>query len=804
MNKTTFRLEIFLISMAAILLEISYTRIFSFKLYYYFTYLTIGISLLGLGSGGVFVAVISRLREMDANRLIGGCCLVGAAVIPLGYWTVAATQLNVVDITESPAEMLRLIWICTVLFVPFLLVGISLATIFGVRSEDITRLYFADLVGAGLGCVFCIPLFYLITPPGCVFLSGLLFAGIALLMCIRDNQPGRWVAGALGLVLFAGVAAPAWLPDPVVDRVKSMSPQKGGDLNTLFSRWSTVFRVDVVDGWDTDARYLISHDGNLGSNLIRFDGDFSTLDRFQSDPRSTPFSVLEPSPEVLIIGAAGGHEILASLYFDAEHITAVELNPVTVSLLKEHFVEYTGGIGNHERVTLVNGEGRSFIARDTKKYDLIWFVAPDSYAAMNASSSGAFVLSESYLYTKEMILEALAHLKEGGLVALQTGDVDFVRKPNRATRYLATAREAFADLGVTDFEKHALVNAVPEMFTMFTILLSNEPNSDERVQQFHANTALVKPVGKDATILNPGTAESPITVDTPVTQIITLPESELEAWHDAYPYNVTPVTDDAPFFWHFASFWDSVINPPDSQDFIVDPEDSKGERVLVVLLILTVAFSAIFLLLPLVAINRIWSELPHKTSAGIYFSCLGLGFMFYEVCLIQKLTLFLGYPTYSVTVTLFSILTFSGIGSLLSSRYANNRSRALSFLVLALVLLGAWYQFGMTSMVEAFGGSAFPIRVLLSVATLAPLGLCLGAFMPIGIATISELTPHAREYVAWGWAVNGFFSVISSVLATILAMSFGFSVVLGIALCVYVVGVLAFSRLASGTTGSPA
>ena len=154
-------------------------------------------------------------------------------------------------------------------------------------------------------------------------------------------------------------------------------------------------------------------------------------------------------------------------------------------------------------------------------------------------------------------------------------------------------------------------------------------------------------------------------------------------------------------------------------------------------------------------------------------------------------------------MTLFAILIFSGIGSLASSRYARDRIRALRLLVLALAALTLWYQFGITAMVHAFGGSPFPVRVGLAVATLAPLGLCLGAFMPIGIATVSKLSDHTQEYVAWSWAVNGFFSVISSVLATILAMTFGFSIVLLVAFLIYLVGVFAFSRIPADSNRLP-
>ena len=154
-----------------------------------------------------------------------------------------------------------------------------------------------------------------------------------------------------------------------------------------------------------DTQFLL-HDGTHGSGIWRFDGNTDTLGRFDTDPRAIPFGVLgEPPERELIIGSAGGQEILASLYFDAPDIEAVELNPLTVSLLTDRFADYTGHLPERPEVHLHQGDGRSYLARSDRAYDLVWFVAPDSYAATNAASSGAFVLSESYLYTAEMIEE---------------------------------------------------------------------------------------------------------------------------------------------------------------------------------------------------------------------------------------------------------------------------------------------------------------------------------------------------------------------------------------------------------------
>jgi spermidine synthase len=498
-----------------------------------------------------------------------------------------------------------------------------------------------------------------------------------------------------------------------------------------------------------------------------------------------------PNRQVLIIGAAGGHEIVASLYYGAAHVTAVELNPTTVSLLTDYFADYSGRLAENERVTIINEEGRSFLKRTKSRYDLIWFVAPDTYAAMNAASSGGFVLSESYLYTREAVVDSLAHLEEQGVLCLQTGDIDFKRKPNRAVRYLATARAALKSLGISNFSEHVLVSATPELFTMVTTLLSKQPFSAEQVEKFRVNAGTVKPLGARSTVIHPPNTLQSDAGSQAVEYVIAAPDVDLQLWYEKYPYNVTPVTDDAPFFWHFTSFSRALSSLSDAGDYVFDPEDAKGERVLLVLLIFATLFSAIFLLSPFALVRTEWHRIPYKLRAGIYFASLGLGFMFFEIALIQKFTLFVGYPTYSLTITLFSMLIFSGMGSLMSVHYLRRRNHALLVIIVLLVLLTCAYQFGTPWLVEHWISEPLPLRGVLCGLCLAPLGLCLGAFMPIGLRTIASVSDLADEYVAWSWAVNGFFSVMSSVLATILSMTFGFTLVLWTAVATYAIGTTA-------------
>jgi len=195
--------------------------------------------------------------------------------------------------------------------------------------------------------------------------------------------------------------------------------------------------------------------------------------------------------------------------------------------------------------------------------------------------------------------------------------------------------------------------------------------------------------------------------------------------------------------------------------------------------------------------------MPHKGHSAVYFAALGLGFMFLEVALIQKLTLLLGYPTYSLSVTLSALLVSSGIGSFLSSRWRAKRGRSLA---VALAVLAAWVlvaTIALPFIIDAGVGGPTWLRIAIAVAFVLPLGLCLGGFMPLGLRTVAALSPRPREYVAWAWAVNGFFSVIASILSTILAMVVGFRWLLLIALAVYVVGALALLRLPEAPEGEP-
>jgi hypothetical protein len=345
-----------------------------------------------------------------------------------------------------------------------------------------------------------------------------------------------------------------------------------------------------------------------------------------------------------------------------------------------------------------------------------------------------------------------------------------------------------SEMGIRDFDKHILVATNPDFINVSTILIKKTPFTRREIRRF-LSTAGQMPNARARHAwgyrLDNGL----------VNQVISLPDEELRRLLNDHPYDVGPVSDDSPFFWHFARFGDAMGRETDVQKGLLDLEDAVGERVLLAMFGISALFAAVFLLLPFAVIRRTWAELPYKGRTALYFGALGLGFLFFEIVLIQRLTLFLGFPTYSLIVTLFSVLIFSAVGSLAAGAYTARRNRALWILLGALTAITLLHTFGLPPVVDALAGAPLAVRVAVSILFIAPLGLCLGAFMPLGLRTVAGLTNHSAEYVAWAWAVNGFFSVISSVLTTILSMAYGFSLVLGLGVGIYVVAVLVLRSL---------
>lgn len=779
-------IAVFVVGFVGLTLEIAYTRVISFKLFYYYTYFVIGLALLGMGTGSAVVSLSRRLRATDPLKVVA----VGApitAVVGLIAFAVVARLGTTTDLIwagnagEAVSQLARLIALSISLTAVFFVLGVILAALIVAEAHEVRRLYFWDLLGAGLACLAAVPLQAVLSPPAiiltCLVVMALL--GVVLDTVTRERSRSRTVAfAAVAVVVGIGAFAASSL-DIRPDSVKTI---KDDDV-AVAGGWGPVFRVDVLDLDDAAGTQLLIHDGLWGSSIWRYDGTPATTARFETDSRRLAFDALGSAPErILIIGAAGGNEIQAALTYGVGHIDAVELNPITVDLLRNEFAEYSGGIAADPRVNYVRGDGRTFLARSDEVYDLIWFVAPDSYAAANAASSGAFVLSESYLYTEEMISEAFGHLSERGLIVAQFGDFDFVNKPNRTARYLVTARTSLEDR-IQSFADHTALIVDRTEFDvarLSTIIIGREPLSGDTVERLATS---LEGLEVSRPIHLPG-----LVIDESVTaDIIVADRQGLDEIIATYPYSITSVSDDQPFFWHFTAFSEVIT---DWSRGIEDTEIAIGERLLVVLLLIALVVAGAMLWLPFAITRAAAIRLPvngMRSRLFCYFAALGLGFMLVEISMIQRFALLLGYPTLSLSVSLFTLLVSTGVGARWSAWVRERPMQRIAAVAGALVVLVALYIASSDAITDLALGWPSWVRIAIVIALLFPVGVLLGMFLPYGIDLAVGTAaggPGEGRLVAWCWAVNGFFSVMGALLTTMLSMTFGFNrtVVLGLLL----------------------
>jgi hypothetical protein len=794
----SYHAEILLASFSALLIEISYTRIISYKLFYYYVYLVIGLALLGTGTGGVLVAVSKRLQRMKTDAILFWALLLGSAVTIAAYSIIAHISLDTLSVWRygtwaSTKSFLLLLLLCLCVFVSFISSGVIASVLFGRRPGAVGGLYFADLLGAGIACAAVIYLISSVGAPATVMIAAATMAAGAAWMGLRLKFSLSVLAGVVAAAAVVLVAVPSILPTQSLDASK-ISNRIGNQTAPGSDNWGPIFRVDVSKVQGNPDILNLYHDGILGSGILAWNGTHSFLNRynFPQDPRAIPFNVLgQPPANEAILGAAGGHEVLTSMYYNAKHVDAVEVNPVTVDLVRHTYANFDGHLAQNPHVNYVTGDGRSFMARTNKHYNLIWYPAPDSYAATNSALSAAYVLTESYLYTTNGVQTNLEHLTNNGIFVAQFGEVDD-QYDLRTSRFVATARQALANLGIKDPTNHIMVATTTTNFfgaiPMSTILVSRSPLTSQQISGF---TSSLHSVPATTPMYSP-VAPSP---KNPVQTLMQTPNSKLNAFYSSYPYDISPTTDQDPYFYHFARYG-TVLSHFFHSSNSLDRENSIGERVLILLLGLSIVISAVFLLLPFATVRKQWRRMPRKSLSAIFFAGVGLGFIFFEITLMQLFNLFLGYPTYAITVVLVSLLIFSGIGALLSMR-VRQRARAVPLLLVALLALGLYYIFGLTPTTNALLSIALPARMVISIALIAPLGLCLGMFMPIGLGVIAGLGGEPRQYVAWGWAVNGFASVVGSALATILSMIWNFNTVLWLAMAAYVIATAAFVAITS-------
>lgn len=787
-----------MVAMAVLSLEVILTRIFSFSIWYHFAYLTINMALLGFGSSGALLASFPKMIEKGGHRLLVIVSLLSFALILTVVFIFSHYPLQPQTILKQPLHFsLSLLIYYIGVTLPFFFAGMAIALSLTLYAESVSYFYFWDLLGASLGALISLFLINWLGAPGGVMVC-------AFFMLVAASFFATQISKRLTISLVI-VSLGFLITIPYLKNLVSFIPCNSKALariytqphlfQSLFSQWNAINRVDVYR--DTDNKslapflswigmstvyqggfpniYDMQYDAHNGSNIFQFTGDLNEFNFLDYHLLKTPYLVME-KPRVLIIGVGGGIDVFNALKNDASSITGVELQPIAVQLLKGQFSQWTGNVfNNYPQIDLIAAEGRNFIKQDNNQYDLIQITATDTFAAL---TTGAYVLMESYLYTEEAISDYYDHLSNDGVLCIMVGDhiieEEEVLQPLNS-RLMIQCLNVLEAKGISEPGRHIFILGKQETFLNIVStcpLLKKTPFTDEEIIQFRS---FAKKMNFDI-LYDPLGAEKATTLS----NIISADENERYQIMERVPYNIAPCRDNNPFFYNFNK-WKNILDI--KRFFWFTPV--YGQLVLFFMLLQSIVLAVLFIMLPLIVSPKTKIGIENAWGYLFYFFALGMGFMFIEISFIQTFVLFLGYPAYAFAITIFSLLLFSGVGSYWTSRVDTNPENTIKKIGLGLIAILLVYSWFLSHLFDRLIGETFWIKVFITILTQMPLGFLLGMFFPLGIKVVKQVD---GRMVPWAWGVNGLSSVVSTVLAIILAMSFGFNVVAYLAAAVYLLG----------------
>jgi SAM-dependent methyltransferase len=792
---------IFLLSLATLLLELSLTRVLSVTLWYHFGFLVISTALLGFGTSGVVLSVWTRVREAaPLDPALAGLSISFGVTTVVSFAVSQRIPFDPLNVLGDPRQLALVPLAYLVLAVPFFCSGLAIALLLTRGAREVNRLYAADLVGAGAGCAaVALTLPALGGAGSTVAAAALGLLAAAVFGAVRARALA--VTGALLAAATAGAAGVADRAVPIAVSPHKQHPLADPGRASIFTAWNSFSRIEVFElpprpgeGWPTAGLSIVIDGGSAGTGM----GDLS--DGVQAFLGQTPAYrppgiayVGKERPRVLVIGSGAGREVLEALSFGAAAVTAVEVNPIITDIVARRMKERWGGLFERPEVRLVTDEARSFVRRSRDQYDAIIAIQTISNAAIAA---GALSLAESYVFTREAIAEYLDRLTPDGIL-LVTGP------PTQIARLFATVREIFAARGLGDPAPHlvaftaALAPYGPRQ-NHSGLLLKRSPFTAEELALISRRLG-GNGIGEPARLLYSPLDRGPGTLFHAILRAPDLPR-----FYADQAIQLAPSTDDWPFF-NAQARWARLDPRSLYWAFSRDPERSSGvppvELVTVAaLLAQSTIIAALLILGPLSRFSRQGLSVRGRWGYLTYFAGLGLGFIVIEIVLLQRFTLFLGQPVYTFAVILASLLVFTGIGSYLSDRAEPVSLRALARITGAIILVLAVTTLATPHVFAAAIGLSLPWRVLVAVVSLAPIGILLGMPFPLGVRIVSAA---ALPLVPWAWGVNGFFTVIGSVVAVILAMASGFTAALAFAGVCYVVALGGMAGVHAGHAPAP-
>ena len=790
-----------LLSAAALAFEVLLMRLFSIAQWHHFAYMIISLALLGYGASGTVLCFLrSRLLRRFPLAFAAAAGHFGLTA-PAGFAVAQWIPLNSLEIVWDRGQQAYLLGVTLILAVPFFCAATAIGLALSMPRARIEVIYRSDLVGAALGASGIVGALFVFTPATCLVLIGA--AGLAAAALGTWHESVRRVVPAALLV--AAVALPVVWPagwsTPRPSPYKELSlALTVPDARVVAERSSPLGWLSVVESptipfrhapglslnatGEPPSQFAVFTDGSAMTAITRFDGRTEPLAYLDHQSAALPYHLVE-APRVLVLGSGGGADVLLARLHQARTVDAVEINPQMAALVDRDFADFAGHLFEAPGVRLHTAEARSFVARTKGRFDLIQVALLDSFSA---ASAGLHALNESTLYTVEAFQTYISKLAPGGILAITR----WLKVPPRdSLKLFATAVEALARQEVTEPGRHL---ALIRSWRTSTLLVKKGP-------LVAADVAAIRHFCRERSFdvahlpgMTAAEANRYNVLERPYLHIgaTALLGPAPRRFIDDYMFDVAPTTDERPYFFQFLK-WRTLI------ELLREPVGGLhlvewGYLILLAALVQAVPLGAFLVLLPMPVLRPEATTAPGRGRVAVYFLTLGLAFLFVEIAFIQRFVLFLGHPLYAVALVLASFLAFAGLGSGCTGRLrrwlGDAAGRAMGLAVAAIGVLALVYLVGLPAIFERLLGLPEAARVAAAVLLVAPLAFFMGIPFPLGLAHLAERAP---SLIPWAWGINGCASVLSAILATLLAVHLGFSAVIVLAVALYGLAALAFA-----------
>lgn len=784
-------LGIFLLSAATLIFEINLTRYLSISQFYHFAFMVVSIALLGYGVSGTFLVIFPSKNASSTVSRLSFCAQATTLSILGSYIIVNLIPFDSFSLFIDPKQFLILILHYLVLAAPFFFSGLAVGLLISIYPGVVGKTYAANLVGSGAGCALALFAPSLFGVPGTVLLSTVIAGCSSFIWVKLNHQPisaGKRVlinkypiisliliiVCIFGIYMFLSTGQVLTFLEINLSPYKSLSYALQYPGSELISQNCNAYsRVDVLDSPGirslpgASTKYMQPPPAELG---LFVDGEnLNPIVLPEEDNGYAPYLpvsiayILRPGAQTLILGPEGGLDILTALAMNAKFVTAVELNPL--------IIEAAAHVYNHPQVLTVQEADRSFSKRTSGNFDIVVLSLTSTFHPIR---SGAYTLSEDYRYTLEAFQDALQQLNPDGILVFNRW---LQNPPSETLRAFATVTTALEEM---DYNADSNI-VVFRGYNMATFLVKKQPFLENELRQIEIFLQLK---GFDliySQTPTPDLVNQHNILQTPIyAEIFSqfIAAQSKQEFYAQYPYEVSPPTDDRPFFGHYFK-WSQLDQVIDDFRQYWQPFGGAGFLVVIILLGISIILAALLIIIPVWISNLRKSNRYNgrhtqtrlRITSLVYFSMLGFGYLLIEIPIIHIFILYLGNPTYAITVVLFSLLVFSGLGSSLSHRI--NLRWSLALLIL-LALLTAYILPTFIDMTLIF---PLWLRFCLTTVLLAPLAFLMGVPFPAGIQLLPAQVKNP-ENISWFWAANGSASVISAILAALLAISFGYHWVL--------------------------